>query len=298
MSNYWEIIEKAYTNYANYFWKSIVQPIFNGDLNYFYYLIIVSLLVWLLEIYKPWRKDQKVIRKDFWLDAFYMFFNFFIVNLLFFIALSEVTSVLLKDTFTYLGVQETTLLDLSGWHWCWQLLLYFILADFIQWSVHNALHRIPWLWRFHKVHHSVKQMGFAAHFRFHFMENVFYKSTLYIFLSLVFGFKLEYAFIIYAISILIGHLNHANVGWDYGLFRYILNNPKMHIWHHSKALPETHQKGMNFGISLSIWDYIFKTDYVPYDGANIELGFENDEDYPEKFVKQLIAPFQRKKKTV
>ncbi|MGB0933732.1 MAG: sterol desaturase family protein [Lishizhenia sp.] len=295
MNNYWEVIEKAYTNYASYFWKSIVQPIFNGDLNYFYYLIFVSLFVWALEVLMPWRKNQKVVRKDFGLDTFYMFFNFFLANLFFFIALSEVTSVFINDTLTYFGLNNSVLLDLSSAHWLTQLLIYFLLADLIQWSVHNALHRIPFLWRFHKVHHSVKEMGFAAHLRFHFMESVFYKSTLYILLSVLFGFKLEYAFVLHAVTILIGHLNHANLSWDYGIFKYLLNNPKMHIWHHSKELPESHKKGMNFGISLSVWDYIFRTNYVPYDGATIELGFENDDDYPKHFFAQLIDPFRVKK---
>ena len=49
--------------------------------NYFYGLIGVSLAVWALELLFPWRKNQAAIRKDFWLDGFYMFFNFFIFGL-------------------------------------------------------------------------------------------------------------------------------------------------------------------------------------------------------------------------
>ena len=49
--------------------------------NYFYYLIVLSLAVWGLELVFPWRKNQPAFRKDFWLDAFYMFFNFFIFSL-------------------------------------------------------------------------------------------------------------------------------------------------------------------------------------------------------------------------
>ena len=48
--------------------------------NYFYGLIAISLLVWVLEMVFPWRKEQSVFRKDFWLDGFYMFFNFFIFS--------------------------------------------------------------------------------------------------------------------------------------------------------------------------------------------------------------------------
>ena len=61
-------------------WKSIIGevPWFQ---NYFWGIIIISLLVWGLEIAFPWRKHQAIIRKDFWLDVFYMFFNFFVFSI-------------------------------------------------------------------------------------------------------------------------------------------------------------------------------------------------------------------------
>jgi sterol desaturase/sphingolipid hydroxylase (fatty acid hydroxylase superfamily) len=286
----------AYQSYAKYIWKTIVTPFSRGEFNFFYFLIIISLFVWGLELALPWRKNQKAFRKDFWLDAFYMFFNFFIFNLLLFIALSTVTTQMLNDILAPLGYDGGHLLDLSALHWGWQLVIFFIISDFVQWGIHNLLHRVPFLWEFHKVHHSVKEMGFAAHLRYHFGETLLYNSFKYISLSMIFGLQLELAFIVHAITITIGHLNHANIGWDYGPLKYILNNPKMHIWHHSKELPNSHPYGMNFAISLSIWDYIFRTNYIPYNGRDIELGFENDEGYAPGFFQQLIAPFKSKKK--
>mgnify|MGYP001273654428 CR=1 FL=1 len=52
-------------------------------------------------------------------------------------------------------------------------------------------------------------------------------------------------------TVLIGHLNHSNISLDYGLLKYVLNNPKMHIWHHAKDLPNRYSSGVNFGISKS-----------------------------------------------
>eukprot|EP01093_Parvamoeba_rugata_P003978 TRINITY_DN1547_c0_g1_i1.p1 TRINITY_DN1547_c0_g1~~TRINITY_DN1547_c0_g1_i1.p1 ORF type:complete len:167 (+),score=22.76 TRINITY_DN1547_c0_g1_i1:107-607(+) len=138
----------------------------------------------------------------------------------------------------------------------------------------SALHRFEWLWNFHKVHHSVKEMGFAAHLRYHWMEPVVYKSILYIPIAIIGGFDAQDVAIVYFFSIAIGHLNHANLGWDYGFLKYIFNNPKMHIWHHVKELPEDVRYGVNFGLTLSLWDYIFKTDYIPHDGRDIELGLK------------------------
>jgi AraC-like DNA-binding protein len=60
------------------------------------------------------------------------------------------------------------------------MLLLFLVRDFVQWNVHRLLHRAPRLWEFHKVHHSVQQMGFAAHLRYHFMENIVYRTLEYI----------------------------------------------------------------------------------------------------------------------
>ena len=294
MDQYFDIFVTAYKNYASYLWKTITNVFIDGDLNYFYFLIVISLAVWGLELSFPWRKKQKAFRKDFWLDAFYMFFNFFIFNLLLFVALSEITVTLITDLLSTIGYEGGHLLNLSNLHWGWQLLIFFIIADFIQWCVHILLHRVPFLWKIHKVHHSVKEMGFAAHLRYHFGETLVYNSFKYITLSMIFGFQLELAFIIHGFAIVIGHLNHANIELDYGPLKYILNNPKMHIWHHSKALPKAHPYGMNYGITLSIWDYLFKTNYIPYDGRDIELGFENDERYNTSFFKQLIEPFRDK----
>ncbi len=287
------IIRRSYHGYANYLWKAIRDPFPDHGVNFFYLLIVLSLVVWGLEIVMPWRKKQAIFRKGFWIDSFYMFFNFFIFNLILFIALSNTTSHLFGRLMGAIGLPEGGLVSVRHWPEWIQLLFYFLLYDFTQWAVHVLLHRVPFLWRVHQLHHSVREMGFAAHLRFHFMELFVYKPALFIVLSYIFSFKLEHAFIIHILAVTVGHLNHANLGWDYGPLKYIFNNPKMHIWHHAKHLPESHPHGMNFGITLSIWDYLFKTNYIPYDGRDIELGFDKVEEYPENFFVQQIQPFRK-----
>ncbi|MFK7786429.1 MAG: sterol desaturase family protein [Crocinitomicaceae bacterium] len=298
-SSYTSTFVHSYDKYWDYLWKTITHPITSdGFINGFYVLIFASLLIWGLEILIPWRKKQKTFRKDFWLDAFYMFFNFYIFNLLLYAAMSNVSLKAFYALLSPLGIHKGQhLIDIHaiGLHWALELLIFFLIADFIQWCVHNALHRIPFLWKFHKIHHSVKEMGFAAHLRYHFLETFAYQAVKYISLSMIFGFTLQNAFIVYTLTVIIGHLNHANLNWDYGPLKYFFNNPKMHIWHHSKELPAEHSKGMNFGISLSVWDYIFGTAYVPSSGRDIELGFPNDEQFPDSFVGQVIEPFKPEK---
>lgn len=294
MEKYLDIIKNSYSGYWNYLKNEILLQ--NNWDNYFYGLIAISLLVWLLEILFPWRKNQSLFRKDFWLDTFYMFFNFFLLNLIVLIALSNTAAALLNDALGLIGLSISSfqLFDVDNLPKWLGLLIFFLVTDFVQWNTHRLLHRVPWLWNFHKVHHSVKEMGFAAHLRYHWMEPVVYKSLLYIPIAIIGGFDAQDVAIVYFFAIAIGHLNHANLGWDYGKLKYIFNNPKMHIWHHAKELPPHVRFGVNYGLTLSLWDYIFKTSYVPHNGRDIELGFEGDEHFPKDFLHQELYPLKTK----
>ncbi len=166
----------------------------------------------------------------------------------------------------------------------------FLLRDFIHFNVHRLLHRFDTLWEFHKVHHSVKQMGFAAHLRFHWMETVVYRVLEYIPLGLM-GFSVVDFFVVHMVAVFIGHFNHASFYFPLGPLKYVFNNPQMHIWHHAKRLPREYRFGCNFGISLSVWDYLFGTNYIPEDGGDLLLGFHQDKKFPKTFFKQLVYPF-------
>ena len=290
MEKYIDILLNSYIGYFNYLKNEILY--LNWD-NYFYGLIAISLAIWLLEIVFPWRKEQAILRKDFWLDLFYLFFNFFLLNLILLIALSNVMEQFINDILHLFGFElmSIQLFSISKLPQPLALFSFFLISDFIQWKIHRLLHTIPFLWKIHKTHHSVKEMGFAAHFRYNWMEPLVYKSVLYIPIILIGGVNLQDVFIVHFISIAIGHLNHANLGWDYGFLKYIFNNPKMHIWHHSKKMPNKY--GVNFGISLSVWDYIFKTNYIPQDGRDIELGFDDENEFPHDFIKQEFYPLKK-----
>lgn len=289
MNEYIDIFINSTTGYGKYLWHEITNPSWN---NYFYWLLALSTLVFTLELLTPWRKNQAAFRKDFWLDLFYLFFNFFIFSLIGFSGLSNVGVALFNDGLAQLGITNLVAIELQSLPVWSQLLIMFIIADFIQWNIHRLLHRVPFLWEFHKVHHSVKEMGFAAHFRFHFMESVIYKTLQYVPLAML-GFGIKEFIIVHIIGIFIGHINHANLNWDYGIFKYVLNNPKMHLWHHARKLPAGVTYGINYGLSLSVWDYLFGTAHMPYHDPNLELGFPGDEQYPEHFHEQVAAPFKR-----
>lgn len=291
MFDYLDALINGFLGTVHWTWRSIIFDV-PWYTNYFWGLIIISLLVWGLEILFPWRKQQSIFRKDFWLDAFYMFFNFFV----FAIVISGVYK-LLGVLFSDMGINAQTLavVDMANWPQWLQLLLFFVVLDFVQWFTHVLLHRYPVLWEFHKVHHSVKEMGFAAHLRFHWMENILYKPLKTLGVMVLGGFEPEQAYIVHFAAIAIGHFNHANIKLTYGPLKYILNNPVMHLYHHAYTIPKG-SHGVNFGISLSIWDYIFRTNYIPESGGQIELGFPGDETLPKGFWGQLTYGFKKPKK--
>jgi len=289
VQHYYELLIGSFTGYWSYLKSEILHPSWH---NYFYWLLGLSLIVWMLEIIVPWRKGQSIFRKDFWLDGFYMFFNFFLFSLIGYNAISNIAVQAFNDFLGLFGIANLVAINVATWPKWSQLLVMFVIADFIQWNVHRLLHKVPALWEFHKVHHSVKEMGFAAHLRFHWMETIIYKSIQYIPLAMI-GFGIDDFFLVHIFSVAIGHLNHANVYVTYGPLKYLLNNPAMHIWHHAKHLPDG-SNGVNFGLSLSIWDYLFGTVYLPSDGRDIELGFPRDENFPKHFLSQVTYPFFKK----
>ena len=291
IEKYIKIIGDSYYGYFNYLVNEMFYPSWH---NYFWWLLGLSVGVWLLEIFLPWREKQAIFRKDFWLDGFYMFFNYFLFSLIAYNAISNVGVEFFNDLLGLFGVENIVAIHIESWPRWAQFLLLFLIADFIQWNVHRLLHRVPVLWEFHKVHHSVEEMGFAAHLRFHWMETILYKSAQYIPLAMI-GYGLEDFFIVHIFTTAIGHLNHANIRLTYGPLKYILNNPVMHLWHHAKALPKHMPYGVNYGITLSLWDYLFKTDYIPHEGEYEPLGFDGMEAFPKTFWEQVTYPFLKRK---
>ena len=266
-----------------------------------------------------------------------MFFNFFLFSLIIYNAASDVVVNFFND-----GLKSLFSFDLQSMnplnsfpYWA-VLLTGFIVRDFIQWWIHRLLHKSERLWEFHKVHHSVEEMGFAAHLRFHWMENVVYRTLEYIPLALL-GIGLYDFFVIHIFTLAWGHFNHSNLSVDgkitggilgvligiilsnglleltifehysltgkilvfgsatiLGVFalgpimKKLFNSPEMHIWHHSYHLPEDRHTGVNFGLTLAIWDYLFGTAYIPNDGRDIQLGFPGIEEFPKEFINQNL----------
>lgn len=288
MESYLSLFRDSFLGYARYLWSEVTYLHWG---NYLYWLIGISAAVYALELLVPWRREQPAFRQDFWLDTFYMFFNFFLFSLVGYAAVSEVFAAAFNDFLAWaFGIRNLVAINVQALPTWAHLALLFVARDFIQWNIHRLLHASPTLWEIHKIHHSVEQMGYAAHLRYHFGENIVYRTLEYLPLAML-GYGLSEYLLINLFTIAIGHLNHSNIHLPLGPLRFLLNNPQMHIWHHSEVIPEG-RSGVNFGLTLSVWDYLFGTAWMPKDGRDIRLGYPGMA-MPRNFFAQLVYPFRQ-----
>jgi sterol desaturase/sphingolipid hydroxylase (fatty acid hydroxylase superfamily) len=247
--------------------------------SYYHWLAGLALIFIGLERIWPRLAGQRLFRRGWLSDVAYLVFN------------SKYLGVLLG----YVAVRWLGPLDavfggqrLASSPWWGQFGALLISIDFLKWAIHNLLHRVAWLWEFHKVHHSIVEMDWIGDWRFHWFEILVYNALLYAPTALL-GVSREVALAVGVFDTLIGHFAHANLRWRIGWLKYLINSPEMHIWHHSH--PASGPANRNFALTLSVWDWLFGTAYLPnHDPAR--LGFEGIERYPGELPGQWWAPFR------
>lgn len=259
---------------------------------YFFWLVAVSAAVFTLERLFPGRPAQEPIRDDFLQDLFWMVFNTQYVSWMLAVAITHL-AVWFNASVFYLGLPDPKSLQLIS-HWpVWlQFMTVFLVRDFLEWIIHRGMHAIPWLWRLHELHHSCEELDWVASFRAHWGEIVVYQALIYLPL-VVLGVADGVVFAVLVVALVFHELSHANLRWDWGPLRYVINSPRFHAWHHSV---EMHRKnGQNFGITLVVWDWLFGTAYWPADGAPpARLGLDDKAQFPRGVWLRLWHPFLRK----
>jgi sterol desaturase/sphingolipid hydroxylase (fatty acid hydroxylase superfamily) len=182
----------------------------------------------------------------------------------------------------------------AGWPLLAQVAVFLVLADFLQWCIHNLLHRVPWLWTFHKVHHSIDTMDWIGNFRFHWMEIVVYKALQWLPLAWL-NASSEAVLAVAVVTTIWGDLNHSNLDVGLGPLGYLLNSPRMHLWHHDQSTEGGVAK--NFGIVFSVWDFLFGTAYWPRERSPLQIGYPGDGEMPRSLPGQLLWPLARRSVT-
>ena len=244
---------------------------------YAVWLAGIAAMFVVLERLWPRLPEQPMFRRGIVTDLVYIVFNSEVLGMI----LGVATAWILRG-YAPAGIMRAV----PFWA---QLPILLVAFDFLQWSIHNLLHRVPFLWEFHKVHHSIEEMDWIGNWRFHWVEIVVYKSLLYPFAAML-GFSPAAMFWYGVLNTVVGHFAHSNLRWLVGPLRYIVNSPEMHLWHH--AHPDSGPPNRNFGITLSVWDWLFGTAHLP-DTAPSRLGFAGIEEFPRGFLAQMIEPFLR-----
>jgi len=169
-----------------------------------------------------------------------------------------------------------------------ELFLALFVTDLFQYWAHRFFHSHHYLWRFHSVHHSIKNMDWLAGSRIHFIDIFFTRSFTYIPLYIL-GFS-TLTFNTYILFIAIHTvLIHANTRINFGFLKHIITTPQYHYWHHCKE-PEYY--GNNFAVVFPFIDRMFGTYHLPGNEWPEETGLI-DASFPKGFGRQLIFPFTK-----
>lgn len=175
-----------------------------------------------------------------------------------------------------------------------EIILTVIILDLIIWGQHFLSHKIPFVWRFHRMHHTDRDLDVTTAVRFHPFEIIF---SMFIKITAIYILGASaIAVIIFEIMLNgMAMFNHANLRIPFrieNILRKFIVTPDLHRIHHSIYIDE-HNK--NFGFSLSIWDKIFKC-YLdqPRDGhKDMKLGLKWQNDKPTKLGWSLWIPFKK-----
>jgi sterol desaturase/sphingolipid hydroxylase (fatty acid hydroxylase superfamily) len=261
-------------------------------MSYLYWLLGTSAAFILLERLFPWRKDQRPLRPGLLRDVGFVALNGHVFSLAT-AALSGALALAATKALHSFGLRLEAS-PVPRWPFLAQFFLFLLVGDLLQWCIHNLLHRVPWLWTFHKVHHSITTMDWIGNWRFHWMEIVVYKSLQWLPLAWL-NASADAVFAVAVVTTVWGDFNHANLDVGLGPMGRLLNSPRMHLWHHDQSSEGGVAK--NFGIVFSLWDFLFGTAYWPRERSPERLGYPGIEEMPMGFPGQVLWPLTRRRST-
>jgi sterol desaturase/sphingolipid hydroxylase (fatty acid hydroxylase superfamily) len=253
-------------------------------LDWFILDLLGSTLIFVaLEKLFPLYRDQLVFRPEWQTDLKHFAVNHFLVGLILL-----TVNFTIHHGFGWL-VSHDFQLAVQRVPFVWQLLFCILVADLSQYWTHRAYHEIPFLWKFHAVHHSAKTMDWLAGSRQHVLEIV---ATRVLVLAPLFvlGFRES---VINAYILIVGFqavLNHANVHVPWGPLRYLIVTPDFHHWHHSS---DTEAIDRNYAAHYAFLDHFFGTAVKSEKRLPEKYGVVGDY-MPDGWTAQQAFPFKAK----
>lgn len=282
-----------------------------SDKRLFYVYLLTSFALGMVVLYK---KEKSIIKsfKSFFnlkvlnhrssrLDVSLFVFNTFLKIFLFsFVTFSSLMVSQFVTPFLYKSFPHFQPWQLS---YAQVMILYtvfsFVLLDFSRFFQHYLFHKIPFLWEFHKIHHTAEVLTPMTLFRTHPLESVVASFRRILVLGTAaafFTFATQSMIGVYAIlgvnafdfvfNFFGSNLRHSHIWLSFGPLNYIFISPAQHQVHHSR---DRKYFDTNFGIVLSIWDQLFGTFYSPKQKEYIIFGVRGEKH--ESFKEALVQPF-------
>jgi sterol desaturase/sphingolipid hydroxylase (fatty acid hydroxylase superfamily) len=220
--------------------------------------------------------------------------NNFVVTLISFI-INGLMSVAVVSSLIYTAEHQVGLLNLIQLPEVVEVIVGMLLIDFGSYMIHNLQHKIPVLWRLHKVHHADPNLNTSSALRFHPFDVVISQGLYPCLWIPIMGISMT-SFVIYgtiALPLLV--MQHSNIKFPEWLERYgrlIISTPGWHKIHHSDEQQFTDS---HYGDVFTFWDRIFGT-WHNVKPDEINYGIEGFKDEKDNTVKnQLLMPFVKTK---
>lgn len=241
-------------------------------------ILSIGFVVMLLEKILPFEK-QWLSGTDWNLDFLYYFINYGIK------VFAEITFIWYAGSFAVVQLFPT---QLPFWI---QAFLALAIIDFFLFFVHYLSHKYEWLWKLHAIHHSSERLYFLNGEKRHALHQVL-EGFPGIVLCLLIGTPQPVLVAALAFLAINMFMQHTNLDYKAGVFRYFFCVAELHRWHHRADYKDAQ---VNFGGWLTIWDKIFGTLYY---NPNLkqelgEIGIKEEPNFPKSYLKQFIYPFSK-----
>jgi len=243
-------------------------------------LLMMSLIYVPLERLWPQYPKQGTFRKEWTLDVVYFLSTHLPIQILSFLFVLPAT---MATKWFALSSTESLLSQLP---WVVQFLLAILIADLAQYAIHRTFHKVPFLWRFHAIHHNAQALDWIAGSRSHFVDVVVVRTTILTPL-MVLGFS-QSVVVAYLVFVTIhATLEHANFSPDPAWIENWIVLPRHHHWHHA-----SHDEAIDkdFAIHFPWIDRLFGTHYSPEGLWPERYGLAHAK-IPKTFVGQFFGPF-------
>jgi len=252
-------------------------------LEYLAFIIIVSwaCMLTVLERLFPYQKGYKIFRKGCWMDFFWytLVQSYFLGVLIAFV-------IRLIDA----GGAISRLHLISHWPVILQILLFLFTHDLWQYWFHRVQHQNRYLWRTHEAAHATPEVDWLVGSRSHALE-ILVAQTVEFAPIVLLGARPEVAIMKGLLDAVWGMYNHSNILVNHGWLIYFFNGPQLHRWHHHN---NESGNGCNFSTKFSIWDWIWRTAYLPKQDERPSYGFRGMDKYPVySYFKQFFCAFRR-----